>query len=454
MEELRFKYTTSIKKIRALTKRKKVIQGSTSAGKTYGIIPVLIDRAIKEPRIKITIIAETIPAVKDGCVDIFKAVMQDTNRWIDDNWIGSPMEYTFTNGSRIQFKSFDSFGKAKASGKRDILFINEGNHISYKIADTLMTRSKETYIDFNADEEFWAHKEVLKEPNSEFLALTYLDNEALPPELLEDLLMKRDKAFYNTDLEREDLYLESNIKSQYWANWWLIYGLGEIGSYSNKRIYNFEVVKEIPPHAKKLPRGMDFGFSPDPTCMVDVYLDGIDLYLDEIFSQNNLLPEEVPGAIDRPCIADRLDTEAIRHARVELPDIVFDKDEEFYLEYSPYKNKEAISANDKKIIDCIAQYRQWLIIADSAGAKEIRDLKRRRYNVRGVKKKKGSIGIGIARLQSYDIKITQRSVNIKSGMEKWLRKEDENGKLTAEPIGHEPDTLAASRYVMLGKALW
>ena len=213
--------TTAINKIRAMKARKKVIQGSTSAGKTYGIIPELIDRAIKEPKLKITVVAETLPAVKDGCKDIFQEVMVNTNRWIQDHWIGNPMEYTFSSGSRMQFKSFDSVGKAKAAGKRDILFLNEGNHIPYPIADALMTRSKETYIDFNADEEFWAHTEVLTEPNSEFLKLTYLDNEALPKEILEELLIKKSKAFHDINItEEEGLYHEFNIKSHHWANWW------------------------------------------------------------------------------------------------------------------------------------------------------------------------------------------------------------------------------------------
>src|SRR5690606_17339793 len=101
--------------------------------------------------------------------------------------------------SRIQFKSFDSVGKAKSSGKRDILFLNEANHISYAIADALMIRSIETFIDFNPDNEFWAHKEVLTEPNSEFLSLTYDDNEAIPAETLEDLFIKRSKAYFNPE---------------------------------------------------------------------------------------------------------------------------------------------------------------------------------------------------------------------------------------------------------------
>lgn len=409
MEQPRFVYTTAIKKIRKLKKRKKVIQGSTSAGKTYGIIPVLIDRAAKTPKLKITIVAETVPAVKDGCVDIFKTVMQDTNRWIEDHWIGNPMEYTFSNGSRIQFKSFDTVGKAKAAGKRDILFINEGNHIPYAIADTLMVRSKETYIDFNADEEFWAHTEVMTEPNSEFLELTYLDNEALPEEILEELLVKRSKAYYNPELPEPELFAKENIKSQYWHNWWLVYGLGKIGSYTERRIYNYEIVDEIPQGIKKLPSGMDFGQSPDPTCLLDVYLDGIDLYLDLIFRENNLLPERIEGA-DRLCIADKLD-------ELNFP-------------------------------------KGWLIIGDSSGKTELQDLKKNGYNVRGVKKGPGSVAKGIKRMRGYNLKVTKRSQSVIEGLRTWSWKVDDNGKIIPEPDGHEPDELAAARYVCLAKPLW
>lgn len=407
INECRFVYTTAIRKIRALKKRKKVIQGSTSAGKTYGIIPVLIDRAAKTSRIKITVVAETIPAVKDGCVDIFKEIMQDTGRWIEDHWIGSPMQYTFSNGSKIQFKSFDSIGKAKAAGKRDILFINEGNHISYGIADTLMTRSKETYIDFNADEEFWAHTEVLKEPNSEFLALTYLDNEALPPETLEELETKKAKAYYDVDGDLDD---SNNIKNAYWANWWRVYGMGEIGSYTDRNIYSFSVVKNIPKEAIQIASGMDFGSSPDPTVLMDCYILGTDLYVTERFITNNLLPEKIPGT-DRFAICDKLE------------------------EIGFHKNQ--------------------MIIGDSSGSTELKDIQKHGYNARGVKKGPDSVKLGMKRLKNYEVKILSTSTTTIDAFKKWLYDLDENGKILAQPPkAHEPDTIAAIRYVAMARPLW
>ena len=181
------------------------------------------------------------------------------------------MEYTFPNGTVIQFKSFDSIGKAKASGKRDVLFLNEANHIPYEIADALMIRSKETWIDFNPDNEFWVHTEVLTEHNSEFLLLTYKDNEALPPETLEDLLIKIEKA----------------KTSDYWKNWCRVYIDGEVGSLQGT-IFQFKIVLAIPLEADLIAYGLDWGFSNDPTALIAVYKCNGELYLEELIYKTRM----------------------------------------------------------------------------------------------------------------------------------------------------------------------
>jgi phage terminase large subunit len=250
-----FIVTTSLKKCLKLKARKKVIQGGTNAAKTYSIIPVLIDHAIKNPRHIITVVAESIPAVRNGAVRIFQDVMHDTNRWIEDHWRANPMEYKFSNGSIIQFTSFDTQGKAKASGKRDILFLNEANHISFEIADALMVRSNEIWIDFNPDNEFWAHTEVVPEPNTDFLILTYHDNEAIPPEIKKELELKQEKA----------------KTSEYWANWCKVYIDGQIGTLQGAIFQNWSVGE----FDKSLPHvyGLDFGFSNDPDSLIKVAVD-------------------------------------------------------------------------------------------------------------------------------------------------------------------------------------
>jgi len=252
-----FQRTTAINKLLAMKARKRVIQGGTSAGKTYGIIPVAaIDYATKHPRHLITVVAESIPAVRNGAVKIFQDTMFDTNRWIEDHWRSNPMEYKFSNGAIVQFTAFDSVGKAKAAGKRDVLFLNEANHIDYDIADALITRSNTIWIDYNPDRQFWVHDEILTESDSEFLLLTYKDNEACPPEILSELNIKLGKAYHNPLGDRTD---PKNIKNEYWHNWCRVYIDGEVGTLQGAIFQNWEIGEfdESLPHVY----GLDFGFS-------------------------------------------------------------------------------------------------------------------------------------------------------------------------------------------------
>ena len=272
-----FIVTTSLKKCLKLKARKKVIQGGTNAAKTYSIIPVLIDHSIKNPRHIITVVAESIPAVRNGAVRIFQDVMHDTNRWIEDHWRANPMEYKFSNGSIIQFTSFDTQGKAKASGKRDILFLNEANHISFEIADALMVRSNEIWIDFNPDNEFWVHTEVVPEPNTDFVILTYHDNEAIPPEIKKELELKQEKA----------------KTSEYWANWCKVYIDGQIGTLQGAIFQNWSVGEfdSSLPHVY----GLDFGFSNDPDSLIKVAVDKKRklIYADEVLYKTGNSTEQL-----------------------------------------------------------------------------------------------------------------------------------------------------------------
>jgi len=390
-----FKRTTAINKIRLIKKRIKVVQGGTSSGKTYAIIPILIDRAIKEDRLKITVVAETLPAVKEGAMDIFKTVMEDTLRWNDKNWNASTLTYTFTKTkSRIQFKSFDSEGKAKASGKRDILFLNEANHIQFNIADALMIRSKETYIDYNPDNEFWVHTEVLPQPNAEFLLLTFEDNEGLPPETLEDLLLKKQKAFYNPNLPDEELFKEGNVKNSYWSNWWKVYGLGQIGSLEGVIFNNWSIVDQVPEGAELVGVGIDFGYTNDPTTIAALYKFDNKYYWDEVCYQKGL--------------------------------------------------------SNKAIANILTQNgfdRRTKIIADSAEPKSIAEINAYGFNIKGADKGKDSISFGIETLQQDDFYISSRSVNAIKELRKYAWDTDKAGNVLNIPIDNFNHFIDAMRYI-------
>ena len=384
-----FQVTTALERMLAMTARKKVVQGATSSGKTYGIIPIIYDQLIAKDRIKATVVAETLPAVKEGAVDIFINWMQDTNRWVDSCWNASTLTYTRSNRSKIQFKSFDSFGKAKASGKRDILFLNEANHIPFEIADALMTRSNDVWMDFNADMEFWAHTEVLTQPNSEFLKLTYLDNEAIPPQIMEELMIKKSKA------EFED----KTGNRGYWWNWWQVYGLGEIGNLQGSIFNNWKQCDYVPKDAVLKGYGMDFGYTNDPTTLTAIYyMDGA-YYLDEIIYQKGLSNSEISNLMK--------------------------------------------SLDIQKGVE---------IYADSAEPKSIAELKSYGWRITPAVKGKDSVNFGIQEMQKETFFVTKKSLNLIKELRKYMWKVDREGKATNNPIDAFNHAIDGVRYYFQSKS--
>ncbi len=383
-----FQVTTALKKMLAMEARKKVVQGATSSGKTYGIIPIIYDKLVATDGLKATVVAETLPAVKEGALDIFKNFMYDEGRWNDNCWNASTLTYTRPNRSRIQFKSFDSEGKAKASGKRDILFLNEANHIPFSIADTLIIRSKEVWLDFNADAEFWAHTEVLPEHNSEFLKLTYEDNEAIPEETLEDLMIKKAKA----DEE------ERAGNKGYWYNWWRVYGLGEIGSLQGVVFNNWQSIKEVPKEATLKAYGLDFGFTNDPSALTAIYQYNGKYLLDEVVYSTNLTNQQLS---------------------------------EIMLSYGVSKNKT--------------------IYADSAEPKSIQELTNYGWRVKPAEKGKDSVMFGINKMQESDFLVTETSINLVKELRHYTWDTDRTGKTLNKPVDKHNHAIDGVRYYFTTK---
>ena len=130
---------------------------------------------------EVTVTAESIPALKKGAIKIFESIMRDAEEWYEDDYNRTDRIYTFTSGDTIQFDSFDSIGKAKVAGKRTHLFVNEAQYVPWPIVDELMTRtSEEVTFDFNPNNPFYVHDEILGGHDVDNLILTYHDNETTP----------------------------------------------------------------------------------------------------------------------------------------------------------------------------------------------------------------------------------------------------------------------------------
>ena len=367
-----FKVTTAIRKILALKKRIKIIQGGTSAGKTFGILPILIDKAARHSGLEISVVAETIPHLRRGALKDFLKIMKWTNRYIDANFNKSLLRYEFANGSVIEFFSADDASKLRGA-RRDVLYINECNNVTFESYNELAIRTKkEVYLDFNPANEFWVHTELKDEPDSDFIILTYLDNEALDKSIVEQIEKNKEKA--NT--------------SEYWRNWWNVYGLGLVGSLEGVVFNNWKIVDTTPSEARLIGIGLDFGYSVDPTAIVEVYQYNGQRIVNEKVYRTGMLNSDIAK---------------------ELPKHV-------------------------------------VVYADSAEPKSIEEIRRQGITIKGVTKGKDSINYGIDVMQRQDYLVTANSTNLIKELRAYCWDTDKTGVRLNKPAGGNDHIIDALRY--------
>ena len=301
--------------------RKKVIQGGASAGKTFGILPVLIDKATKTPGLEVSVVTQTIPQLRRGALKDFAKIMKLTNRWVEARYNKTLLTYNFANGSYIEFFSADQGEERIRGPRRHILYINEANRLTFDTYHQLSTRTEQDiYLCFNPTAEFWAHTEVLNEANSELLVLTYRDNEALPTNVLEDFDTAKIKAAKG---------------SNYWTNYVKVFIEGQIGNLQGVVFEDWQTVETIPTAARLEGYGVDFGFSQSAFAMVGVYkLDGA-YYLKEIVYGTGMSNLEAAEAIKRT----DFEIDAIIYADSAEPKSIYSMRNEGGLNIAPCASK-------------------------------------------------------------------------------------------------------------------
>jgi len=272
--------TTALKKIKSLKKRVRVCQGSSSASKTFSILPLLIQYAIQTPKSEISIVAESIPHLKRGAIRDFLKIMDWTHNLNVNNWNKSNLTYTFANGSFIEFFSADQPDKLRGA-RRTILYVNECNNIDFESYYQLAIRtSGDIWLDYNPTSAFWVDKEILTQSDVDFITLTYLDNEALSETIVQEIEAAKVKA----------------LTSTYWSNWWQVYGLGQTGSLEGVCIPDWQEI-DLPQDARILCYGMDFGYSNDPTSLVTMYKYNDAYIFDEVIYKKGLLNSEISNLL-------------------------------------------------------------------------------------------------------------------------------------------------------------
>lgn len=271
-----FQRTTAFDRIAAMRSRIRAVQGGTSASKTISILLYLIARAQGDDVPTLTsVVSESVPHLKRGAIRDFKNIMQAHGYWADDLWNATDSIYTFETGSQMEFFSSDNGDKLRGA-RRDRLFINEANNVTFDAFEQLEVRTRQfVFIDWNPTNEFWFYTDVAPlRSDVEHIVLTYLDNEALGPEIVASIEQRRGRK-----------------------GWWQVYGLGQLGEVEGKIYTDWRIVDEIPHEARLVRRGLDFGYSNDPAVAVDVYQYNGGYIVDEIFHAKGMGNKAIADAL-------------------------------------------------------------------------------------------------------------------------------------------------------------
>lgn len=157
-----------------------------------------------------------------------------------------------------------------------------------------------------------------------------------------------------------------------------------------------EIVDEIPQWCKKRGLGIDFGYTNDPTAIIDCAIMDNDLYLDELCYKTHMLTSDIIQVL---------------------------------------------------------KTRSMKVMAESADPRLIQEISNAGIMIYPVDKFQGSIVAGISKMLEYNIKVTKRSYSILHEFRNYTWDKDKDGNYINVPIDKFNHGIDAARYWILGEVL-
>lgn len=350
-------------------KRINVFQGSSRASKTYNILIYFVYRLLNEDNKILSVVRKTLPALKGSVLRDLKEILIMFDQYNPDAWHQADGYYQLGTNI-IEWFSIDDETKVRGR-KRDYLFINEATEVSHDEYIQLVLRTSDMIVmDLNPSLwQSWIYDLEGRE-DTNYHIITYKDNPFLPETQRQEIEKLKDRD----------------------PNLWRIFGLGLKGMPTKMVFTHQQLYYTLPPDAKLLGYGIDWGYS-DPSTLVAVYKNNDGIYVEEKLYLRN----------------------------VTIPDFI-------------YKIKDlGINLTDD-------------FIADSANPQAIEELRRNHINCKPVKKNSILHGIDLIKRNNFYININ--SQNLLTELQSYIWKTDKNNNNLDEPVDASNHLIDGIRYVL------
>jgi phage terminase large subunit len=376
-----------------------VLEGSSRSSKTYSIMQYLILQALQRPGLVVRSFRHDQTTCRKTVAADFQKILIDQFPWLwmQGSYNKTEALFTYPNGS---VHSFEGCDPAKLHGlAQDIAHLNEVMEIGYDSWAQIAARTRGLKIlDYNPSmTRHWVFDAVLKREGEVFYHhSTYKDNPFLSAPQVAEI-----ESWEPTP---------ANVARGTANKWqWEVYGQGKRGRREGTILANWEPCENFPERwaCTRWGFGLDFGFSADPSALIECAIFQNALYLSEWVYETGLVSN-------------------ISQSNPALPS----------LELRFQQNELDKNAR---------------IYADSARPDLIAGLSASGYNVIPTVKNKDSILDGLQRLQGIKLFVHRASQNIQRELENYTWKKDRAGRQLDEPVDDWNHAIDAVRYWALAE---
>ena len=360
-------------------KRFNLLRGGTRSGKSYALIQLaamwLMSGKINNHNIptgQMDIVRDTFPALRQTMLKDFDEYLHELGVYGYVDHSKTQHLYRF-NGREVLFYPLTDEQRLKGK-KRDLLIINEADGATwYQFQQLNYRTTKWLWLDYNPNNSDSWVKENLEEgaayqDDINLMISTFRMNPFLDPAQVKEIERLRE-----VDRELFEIY---NL-----GNWVKLTGL----------IYPKTTHVPSMPDGKRV-YGLDFGFSNDPTALVEIVKIDKNLYFKELIYEKELLTKDVIKFL-----------------------------------------QENVKRTDP-------------IIADSADPKAIEEIRRAGFKIKPSKKGADSVRKGIDTVKTFNLFYTEDSVNLETEFRRYKWKKDKEDKTLNVPIDSYNHCMDALRY--------